>query len=49
MQLKAIHTSQFQLVNLGNTTRKKTLVCKKVGGQLKFKLFKIRCFSKILY
>ena len=32
MLLKVIHTSQFQLANLGNNTRKKTLVCKKWGG-----------------
>ena len=32
-RLNVIHTSQFQLVNLGNTTRKKILVCKKVRGQ----------------
>ena len=32
-RLNVIHTSQFQLVNLGNTTRKKILVCKKVRGE----------------
>ena len=31
-RLNVIHTSQFQLVNLGNTTRKKILVCKKSQG-----------------
>ena len=30
--LKVVHSSQFPLVNPGNTTRKKTLVCQKVEG-----------------
>ena len=31
--LKVVHSSQFPLVNPGNTTRKKTLVCQKVEGE----------------